>query len=62
MRVFISSTSQDLEPYRAAAGAVVRDLGWQPVMMEHFGTDGRNPGWVFEVRGFRVLLPVSPHP
>ncbi len=40
MRVFISSTSRDLEPFRAAARDVVLDLGWQPVMMEHFRTDG----------------------
>jgi len=40
MRVFISSTSEDLEAYRAAARDVVLHLGWQPVMMEYFGTDG----------------------
>ncbi len=40
MRVFISSTSEDLAPFRAAAEAVVLDLGWQPDGMEHFGTDG----------------------
>jgi tetratricopeptide (TPR) repeat protein len=38
MRVFISSTSQDLHAYRAVVRDVVLDLGWQPVMMEHFGT------------------------
>jgi hypothetical protein len=37
LNVFISSTSEDLEPFRAAAGQVVRDLGWIPEMMEHFG-------------------------
>jgi serine/threonine protein kinase len=41
MRVFISSTSQDLASYRQAARDVVLDLGWQPVMMEHFWTEGR---------------------
>lgn len=40
MRVFVSSTSKDLRPYRDAARAVVLDLGDQPVMMEHFGADG----------------------
>ena len=40
MRVFISSTSEDLEAYRAAARDVVSHLGWQPVRMEDFGTDG----------------------
>ena len=40
MRVFLSSTSRDLTPFRAAARDVVLDVGWQPVMMEHFGTDG----------------------
>ncbi len=40
MRVFISSTSEDLAPFRAAAEAVVLDLGWQPNGMEHFGTEG----------------------
>lgn len=39
MRVFISSTSEDLEAYRAAARDVVLHLGGQPVMMEYFGTD-----------------------
>lgn len=33
---FISSTSEDLGPYRRAAGEVVLDAGWVPVMMEHF--------------------------
>src|SRR5215510_11287915 len=36
LRVFISSTSIDLEPYRAAARDVVIELGWYPVMMEYF--------------------------
>jgi serine/threonine protein kinase len=38
--VFISSTSEDLKPFRQAAKDVILDLGWHPVMMEHFGTDG----------------------
>lgn len=38
--IFLSSTTEDLKPYREAARDVVLDLGWHPVMMEHFGTDG----------------------
>jgi hypothetical protein len=37
LNVFVSSTSEDLEPFRAVAEQVVRDLGWVPEMMEHFG-------------------------
>lgn len=37
MKVFVSSTSRDLQYHRAAARHVVLDLQWQPVMMEHFG-------------------------
>jgi len=40
LKVFVSSTSEDLKPYRRAAKDVVIDLGYYPVMMEHFGTDG----------------------
>jgi hypothetical protein len=39
-KVFVSSTSEDLKPYRQAAKDVVLDLGLHPEMMEHFGTDG----------------------
>ncbi len=34
--VFVSSTSQDLEDYRAVARNVILDLHWRPEMMEHF--------------------------
>jgi hypothetical protein len=34
--VFVSSTSKDLEGYRAVARNVVLDLHWRPEMMEHF--------------------------
>ena len=34
--VFVSSTSKDLEDYRAVAKNVILDLGWRPEMMEHF--------------------------
>jgi hypothetical protein len=46
-RVFISSTSSDLEPYRAVAEDAVLDLDWHPVGMEHFGT-GASQGIVEE--------------
>ena len=39
LKVFVSSTSEDLTDYRAAARDVILDAGWQPVMMEHFPTD-----------------------
>ena len=34
--VFVSSTSRDLEDYRAVARNVLLDLHWRPEMMEHF--------------------------
>jgi hypothetical protein len=37
MKVFISSTSEDLKDYRAVARLTVLDVGWFPEMMEHFG-------------------------
>ena len=37
MKVFISSTSEDLKDYRAVARNTVLDVGWFPEMMEHFG-------------------------
>jgi len=33
----VSSTSQDLEDYRAVARNVILELQWRPEMMEHFG-------------------------
>jgi formylglycine-generating enzyme required for sulfatase activity len=41
VKVFISSTSEDLKGYRLAAGEVVRAAQWQPVMMEDFPADPR---------------------
>ncbi len=35
IKVFVSSTSKDLETYRAVARLTILDLGWKPVMMEH---------------------------
>jgi hypothetical protein len=37
LRVFVSSTSEDLQAYRAAARLAILDVGWMPTMMEHFG-------------------------
>lgn len=44
-KVFISSTSEDLVDYRQAVAQTVRDVGWQPVMMESF-TSG--PGYTVD--------------
>ena len=37
LKVFVSSTSEDLRDFRAAAKHVILDLGMDPEMMEHFG-------------------------
>src|SRR5688572_24224114 len=37
VRVFVSSTSEDLAEYRAAARLVILDVGWDPSMQEHMG-------------------------
>ena len=39
MKVFISSTSRDLGPYRAAAAEVVRDSQCEALLFEHFPID-----------------------
>ena len=36
LRVFVSSTSDDLKDYRGVARQVIMDMGWQAEMMEHF--------------------------
>lgn len=41
MRVFISSTSEDLVQYRAVVIDAVQHTGWQAIGMESFGTDTR---------------------
>jgi hypothetical protein len=41
LKVFISSTSEDLEPHRLAAMDVIRDAQWEPIGMEHFPADPR---------------------
>lgn len=37
VRVFVSSTSEDLAEYRAAARLMILDVGWEPSMQEHMG-------------------------
>jgi hypothetical protein len=37
LRVVVSSTSEDLKPYRAAARDAINAVGWWPNMMENFG-------------------------
>jgi hypothetical protein len=39
LRVFISSTSQDLHDYRGVARNVILKMGWFPEMMENFTAD-----------------------
>ena len=41
MKVFISSTSEDLRDYRKVVEQVVLDAQWQPLGMEHFPNDPR---------------------
>jgi hypothetical protein len=41
--VFISSTSEDLKPYRAAARDAALRAGFRPDMMEYFGVGGTRP-------------------
>jgi hypothetical protein len=38
LRVFVSSTSTDLQQHRKAVGDAILEQRWHPVMMEHFGT------------------------
>ena len=38
LRVFVSSTSEDLRVHRAVARQIIGNLRWEPVMMEDFGT------------------------
>jgi hypothetical protein len=39
INVFVSSTSKDLQEYRAVAKYVILDMDWTPKMQEHFDTD-----------------------
>jgi hypothetical protein len=45
-RVFVSSTSEDLKDYRAAARLAILDVEWEPEMMEHFPAQ---PGYTIDV-------------
>ena len=42
LRVFISSTSEDMMPYREAAQAAITRLGHVSVGMEYFGASHKN--------------------
>lgn len=42
-KVFLSSTSEDLEKYRAAARAAATQAVFFPVMMEDFVAQGARP-------------------
>lgn len=41
IKVFVSSTSQDLTDHRAVARNVILDMNWHPVMMEHMGSSSQ---------------------
>src|SRR6266568_3830500 len=43
MKVYVSSTQADLEPYRAAAMAAVRGLGHEPIAMEDYHAEDAIP-------------------
>lgn len=63
-RVFISSTSEDLEAYRVAARDTVLLAGCQPVMMEYFTPQGkRKPyaGCMAEVDGCDLVIAIVAH-
>src|SRR4051812_6906315 len=38
LRVFVSSTSNDLRLHRRVVQELILAQDWQPIMMEHFGT------------------------
>jgi hypothetical protein len=42
-KVFVSSTSEDLREYRRAVADELRQMGYEPIIMEDFPTTGRNP-------------------
>lgn len=39
LRVFVSSTSEDLRAHRAVARQIIGNMRWEPVMMEDFGAN-----------------------
>jgi hypothetical protein len=51
LRVFVSSTSIDLKPYRAAAAEMIKEQKWFPVMMEDWTTE---VDWTLDVCRQRV--------
>src|SRR5215471_10634059 len=44
--VFISSTREDLEPYRSAAREAAIQAGFQPVMMDYFAAQSEQPPYL----------------
>jgi hypothetical protein len=49
LKVFVSSTSEDLKDHRAVARLAICDMQWTPRMMEHFGpSDARTVEACFE--------------
>ena len=61
LRVFVSSTSEDLQQHRNVVRDVILEQRWHPVMMEHFGT-GSGPtleGCLCEVRSCDLLLLIT---
>jgi hypothetical protein len=63
-RVFISSTSEDLEPYRARAASAANAAGLLPFMMEYFTATGARPPLgecLAKVRDCDVLVVLVAH-
>jgi formylglycine-generating enzyme required for sulfatase activity len=62
--LFISSTSEDLEPYRIAARDAAIQAGYLPVMMEYFPAQGRRPPYqdcMEKVASCDVLVAIVAH-
>ena len=63
-KVFISSTSEDLEPYRIAAHDAVMLVGCHPVMMEYFTAQGKRkpyPACMREVDACDLVIAIVAH-
>ncbi|MGA2326640.1 MAG: SUMF1/EgtB/PvdO family nonheme iron enzyme [Bryobacteraceae bacterium] len=63
-KLFISSTSEDLEPYRNAARDAAILAGFFPVMMEYFTAQGRQPPYqacMEKVDGCDVVVAIVAH-
>ena len=63
-KVFISSTREDLEPYRTAARDAAIQVGFQPVMMEYFTAQGKRPPYpacMAKVEECDVLVAIVAH-